>query len=175
MEGNSRGGGSFPVLRDPHLENSEGEADAAIRLVRLHGVAGGEQEGQRLPDGGVEDHKRRGKFQRHGGSIPAFVGRLLHQAGGTSRAIFRAASRRAVNRDMAVGSIIFTANTLPSVNNSTPDYRRCSGKCRVKRELSADRIGAMRKRKKPTASKGSSTRESGAQNGRKLPADAMFI
>ena len=58
MEGNSRGGGSFPVLRDPHLENSEGEADAAIRLVRLHGVAGGEQEGQRLTDRGVEDHPR---------------------------------------------------------------------------------------------------------------------
>ena len=32
---------------------------------------------------------------------------------GTSRAIFRAASRRAVNRDMAVESIIFTANTPP--------------------------------------------------------------
>ena len=44
-----------------------------------------------------------------------------------------------------------------------------------KMEPSADRIGAMRKRKKPTASKGSSTRESGAQNGRKFPADAMFI
>lgn len=99
----------------------------------------------------------------------------MRRTWGTRRSIFPAASRRAVNRDMAVGSIIFTANTPSSVNNSTPDYRRCSGKCRVKRELSADRIGAMRKRKKPTASKGSSTRESGAQNGRKFPADAMFI
>ena len=78
--GNSRRGGSFGVLLDPHLGNSEGEADAALRLVRLHGVAGGEQEGQRLPDGGVEDNKRRGEFQRHGGGIPAFVGRLLHEA-----------------------------------------------------------------------------------------------
>lgn len=81
MEGNSRGGGLFRVLRDPHLGNGEGEAKTALRLVRLHGVAGGEQEGQRLPDGGIEDHQRRGKFQRHGGGIPAFVGRLLHQAG----------------------------------------------------------------------------------------------
>ena len=80
--GNSRRGGSFGVLLDPHLGNSEGEADAALRLVRLHGVAGGEQEGQRLPDGGIENYQRRGKFQRHGGGIPAFVGRLLHQAGG---------------------------------------------------------------------------------------------
>ena len=72
----------FSALRDPHLGNGEGEADAALRLVRLHGVAGGEQEGQRLPDGGIENYQRRGKFQRHGGGIPAFVGRLLHQAGG---------------------------------------------------------------------------------------------
>ena len=64
--GNSRRGGSFRVLRDPHFGNGEGEADAALCLVCLHGVAGGEQEGQRLPDGGVEDHQRRGKFQRHG-------------------------------------------------------------------------------------------------------------
>ena len=78
--GNSRRGGSFRVLRDPHLGNGKGKADAALRLVCLHGVAGGEQEGQRLPDGGVEDHQRRGEFQRHGGGIPAFVGGLLHEA-----------------------------------------------------------------------------------------------
>ena len=44
-----------------------------------------------------------------------------------------------------------------------------------KREPSADRIGAMHKRELPVTSNGSSTRESGAQNGRKFPADAMFI
>ena len=60
--GNSRRGGSFGVLLDPHLRNGESEADAALRLVRLHGVAGGEQEGQRLPDGGIENSQRRGKF-----------------------------------------------------------------------------------------------------------------
>ena len=59
----------------------------------------------------------------------------MRRTWGTRRSIFPAASRRAVNRDMAVGSIIFTANTPPSVNNSTPDYRRCSGKCRVRREV----------------------------------------
>ena len=80
QERNGGGDASFRVLLDPHLGNGEGEADAALRLVRLHGVAGGEQEGQRLPDGGVENHQRRGKFQRHGGGIPAFVGRLLHEA-----------------------------------------------------------------------------------------------
>ena len=69
----------FSVLRDPHLGNCEGEADAALRLVRLHGVAGGEQEGEGLSDGGIEDYQRRGEFQRHGGSIPVFVGRLLHE------------------------------------------------------------------------------------------------
>ena len=78
--GNSRRGASLRVLLDPHFGNGEGEADAALCLVRLHGVTGGEQEGQRLPDGGIEDHKGRGKFQRHGGGIPAFVGRLLHEA-----------------------------------------------------------------------------------------------
>ena len=58
----------------------------------------------------------------------------MRRTWGTRRSIFPAASRRAVNRDMAVGSIIFTANTPSSVNNSTPDYRRCSRKCRVKKK-----------------------------------------
>ena len=109
--GNSRRGGSFGVLLDPHLGNSEGEADAALRLVRLHGVAG-----ENRKDSACRMVELRTTSGVGNSSATEAVSRLswggcsMRRTWGTRRSIFPAASRRAVNRDMAVGSIIFTAN-----------------------------------------------------------------
>ena len=98
----------FSALRDPHLGNSEGEADAALRTV---------PQAENRKDSACRMVKLRTTNGVGNSKATEAVSRLswggcsIRQAGGTSRAIFRAASRRAVNRDMAVGSIIFTANT----------------------------------------------------------------
>ena len=82
------------VLSVCTVSQAENRKDSACRMVEL-----------RTPSG-VGNSKATEAVSRL-----SWGGCSIRQAGGTSRAIFRVASRRAVNRDMAVGSIIFTANT----------------------------------------------------------------
>ncbi len=111
------------VLSVCTVSQAENRKDSACRMVELRTTSG------------VGNSKATEAVSRL-----SWGGCSMRRTWGTRRSIFPAASRRAVNRDMAVGSIIFTANTPPSVNNSTPDYRRCSGKCRVKREVTKIRL-----------------------------------
>ena len=97
----------FSALRDPHLGNSEGEADAALRTV---------SQAENRKDSACRMVELRTTSGVGNSKVTEAVSRLswggcsMRRTWGTRRSIFPAASRRAVNRDMAVGSIIFTAN-----------------------------------------------------------------